>query len=64
MATKDTRSRELNTSSFWHLIVPVLFLLLLLFILFVVFTMPDWALECPKGLTTVESLASKISLTK
>jgi hypothetical protein len=64
MATKDTRSKELNTSSFWHLIIPVLFLLLLLFILFVVFTMPDWALDCPKGPTLVETLASKISVTK
>jgi len=57
MGTKDTRTKELNMSSFWHLIVPILFLLLLLFILFVVFTMPDWALECPKGLGHVEKYA-------
>ena len=60
MGTKDTRTKQLNMSSFWHLIVPILFLLLLLFVLFVVFTMPDWALDCPKGLTLVQTLAERI----
>jgi len=56
MTTKDTRSKNLNMSSFWHIIFPTIMLLLLLFVLFVVYTMPDWALDCKTGLAPLRSI--------
>ena len=56
MTTKDTRSRNLNMSSFWHIVLPTLMLLLLLFVLFVIYTMPDWALECKTGLEPLKRI--------
>jgi hypothetical protein len=61
MGTSDTRTRQLNTSPFWHLIVPFMVLLILLFIIFVVFSMPDWALDCKADLLPVRKLAEKLS---
>jgi len=61
MALADTRTKQLNTSPFWHLIVPFMILLILLFIIYVVFTMPDWALDCKAELLPLRSLAQKIS---
>lgn len=56
--TTDTRTSQLNTSKYWHIVFPVLVLLLLFFILFVVYTMPDWALDCPdKGGLQLRALA-------
>lgn len=56
MPTKDTRSKKLNMSSFWHIVFPTIILLLLLFVLFVVFTMPDWALDCKTGLEPLKRI--------
>jgi hypothetical protein len=61
MTTKDTRTKVLNMSAFWHIILPTIILLLLLFVLFVVFTMPDWALECSGGLAPLRNLVSSAS---
>lgn len=56
--TTDTRTPQLNTSKYWHIVFPVVVLLVLLFILFVVYTMPDWALDCPdKGGLQLRTLA-------
>ncbi len=56
--TTDTRTSQLNTSKYWHITFPVLVLLVLLFVLFVVYTMPDWALDCPdKGGPALRALA-------
>jgi len=54
---QDARSKQVNTSVFWHIILPVLVLMILLFILFVIFTMPDWALTCTSSL---ESLRRRV----
>jgi hypothetical protein len=60
--TKDTRTSQLNTNTFWRIIVPVVVLLLLLFTLFVVYSMPDWALDCPaNGGLTLRSAVGKLS---
>ena len=56
MTTADTRSKNLNMSSFWHIVFPTIMLLLLLFVLFVVYTMPDWALDCKAGLGPLRSI--------
>jgi hypothetical protein len=50
---KDTRTKQMDTSIFWHVVVPILVLIILLFVLFVVFTMPDWALICSSDLTAL-----------
>ena len=57
----DTRTKELNTVSFWHVIFPMLVLVLLLFVLFVIYSMPDWALECPSGLETLRRVVKESS---
>jgi hypothetical protein len=61
MGLSDTRTKQLNASPFWNLIVPFMILLILLFIIFVVFTMPDWALDCKTDLLPVRKLAESIS---
>jgi len=61
MTTKDTRTRELSMSSFWHIILPIIFLVFLLFILFVVYSMPDWALECSSGLAPLRRVVTEAS---
>lgn len=58
MAQEDTRVKVLDTTVFWHMILPALVLLLLLFVLFVVYTMPDWAITCRPDLMTVRKLAA------
>jgi len=40
------RTKQLDTSTFWHVIVPVLALVLLLFVLFVIYTIPDYVIPC------------------
>jgi hypothetical protein len=61
MGDDKSRTKTLNTSTFWHIIFPILVLAFLLFILFVVYTMPDWALECSPDLMSVRRLASSMS---
>jgi hypothetical protein len=61
MVSKATRTKTLDTSTFWHIIFPLLSLVILLFVLFVIYTMPDWAITCPAGLQSVRNLASSIS---
>ena len=56
MPPKDARTKELNMSSFWHIIFPTIVLLFLLFILFVVYSMPDWAIDCQKDLLPLRKL--------
>jgi len=50
---KDARTKQLDTSVFWHIVVPILVLIILLFVLFVIFTMPDWALTCSSNLESI-----------
>jgi hypothetical protein len=57
----DTRTKQLNTSPFWHLIVPLMILLILLFIFFVVYTLPEWAVDCKADNLPVRALASRLS---
>ena len=61
MGLSDTRTKQLNTSPFWHLIVPFMILLILLFIFFMVYTMPDWALECNTDLLPVRRMVQRLS---
>jgi len=46
MGDNSTRTKELDTSTFWHVIVPVLVLVILLFVLFVIYTIPDYIIPC------------------
>jgi hypothetical protein len=61
MSDDGSRTRKINTTTFWRIIFPVVMLLFLLFILFVVYTMPDWALDCSPNLMSVRRLASSMS---
>ena len=53
MDNQSARSRQVNTTTFWHIIFPVLVLVVLLFVLFVVYSMPQWAIGSD---TDLESL--------
>jgi uncharacterized membrane protein len=53
----DARSKQVNTSTFWHIIFPVLAIIILLFVVFVIFTLPDWAISCSSNLVSIQSLA-------
>ena len=61
MAEGGSRTKRLNTATFWHIIFPILILIILLFVLFVIYTMPDWALTCSSNLESVRRLASRTS---
>jgi hypothetical protein len=61
MAQEGSRSKQLNTATFWHIIFPILVLLILLFVLFVIYTMPDWAITCSTGLESVRRMAQSTS---
>jgi len=54
---RDARAKQLDTSTFWHIIFPVLVIIILLFVLFVIFTLPDWAISCSSKLVSIQSLA-------
>jgi len=56
MGTKHTRTKELNMSSFWHIIFPIIVLLFLFFILFTVYSIPDWAIDCKNDLLPLRKL--------
>jgi hypothetical protein len=58
MAEEGSRTKRLNTATFWHIIFPILILLILLFVLFVIYTMPDWAITCSSGLASVRQMAA------
>ena len=47
---QDARSKQVDTTTFWHIIFPILVIVVLLFILFVIFTLPDWAITCTSDL--------------
>jgi len=55
-----TPRKQVNPSIFWHIILPVLSLILLLCILYVLFTMPDFALTCSRDLESVRRLSQKV----
>ncbi len=64
MVAKDTRTRQVNNTIFWHMILPALVFVILLFVVFVIYTMPDWALTCSPDLMTVRKLANSFGPTK
>jgi hypothetical protein len=41
---RATRAKTVNTSTFWHILFPIMAIATLLFCLFVVFTFPDEAI--------------------
>jgi len=55
-----TPRKQLNPSVFWHIILPILSLLLLLCLLYVLFTMPDVALTCSSDLESVRRLSQRV----
>jgi hypothetical protein len=57
--TNNSRAKNLNTSYFWHIIVPLMFLIILLFVFFAVYTMPDWALDCKPDLLPIRRMVNK-----
>ena len=59
MASEGTRTRHIQTSTFWHIILPILTLIILMFVLFVIYTMPDWALTCSSNLESIRRLATR-----
>ena len=61
MTTKDTRTKGLSMVSFWHIIFPIIALIILLFVFFVVYAMPDWALECSTGLAPLRRVVEQAS---
>lgn len=61
MADSDTRPKQVDTTTFWRMILPALVMVLLLFVLFVVYTMPDWALTCKPDLLQVRKLANSFN---
>lgn len=56
MADANTRPKQVNASIFWHMVVPILSLIVLLFWIFVVYTIPDWSLDRP-SLQTIAKTA-------
>ena len=44
MDDRDTRSKQISTVTFWHIIFPIMALATLLFVLYVVFRFPDEAI--------------------
>jgi hypothetical protein len=58
---QDARSKQVDASSFWHIILPFVVIVILLFILFVIYTLPDWAISCSSDLFPVRELAKVTS---
>jgi len=55
-----TRSEQkVDSTAFWHILLPVLTIVILLAVLFMIYTLPDWALTCSSGLESVRRLASR-----
>lgn len=44
MDDRATRAKQVNTTTFWHIIFPLMSIVVLGFVLFVVFTFPDEAI--------------------
>ena len=44
MDDRATRAKQVNTTTFWHILFPIMLLVTLGFVLFVVFTFPDEAI--------------------
>lgn len=58
MDDRATRAKQVNTTTFWHILFPILSILVLGFVLFVVFTFPDEAIPVsvkPVNLRNVSS---------
>jgi hypothetical protein len=60
MVAQDARVKQLDTTVFWHIILPSLSLVILLFVVFVIYTMPDWALTCSPDLLPLRKLAARL----
>ncbi len=56
--SQSARAKQLQTSTYWHIVVPLLVLLLILFVLFVIYTMPDWALTCSEATSPVRRIVT------
>ncbi len=57
MASQGARSKQVDTTTFWHIIVPIIVLVVLLFVLFVVYTMPQWAIGPQTSLESMRRVA-------
>lgn len=56
----ETRTEQnVDSTAFWHIVLPVLTVVILLAVLFMIYTLPDWALTCSSGLESVRRLASR-----
>lgn len=44
MDDRDTRSKQISTVTFWHIIFPIMAIVTLLFVLYVIFRFPDEAI--------------------
>jgi len=59
-----SRTKQLNLSMFWHIIVPLIVSIILIFIVFVVFTMPDWSLDHADNILPLLTMAERLSKTQ
>jgi hypothetical protein len=56
--SQSARAKQLQTGIYWHIVFPLLVLVLILFVLFVIYTMPDWALTCSEAASPIRRFAS------
>lgn len=43
---ESSSEKKVDTTMFWHVILPILTLIILFAVLFIIYTLPDWALTC------------------
>jgi hypothetical protein len=60
-ASSENKSMEqkIDSTAFWHIVLPLLTLIIVFAVLFMIYTLPDWALTCSSGLESVRRLASR-----
>jgi hypothetical protein len=62
MDSQSARSRQVDTTTFWHIIFPVLVLVILLFVLFVVYSMPQWAIGPSTDLESLRRFPASVNV--
>jgi hypothetical protein len=43
---ESSTEKKVDTTMFWHVVLPILTLIILFAVLFIIYTLPDWALTC------------------
>jgi hypothetical protein len=43
---QSSTEKKIDDTMFWHVILPILTLVILFAVLFIIYTLPDWALTC------------------